>query len=59
MATYAQLKSAIAATEADAEKFFSNGNKAAGTRLRNQLQEIKNLAQKVRVEVGELKKKKD
>ena len=30
---------------------FSNGNNSAGTRLRKQMQSIKNLAQEIRVEV--------
>jgi len=32
------------------------GNKAAGTRLRKGLQEVKNLAQEIRVDVSEKKK---
>tara|TARA_R110000851_G_scaffold80043_1_gene176322 strand:+ start:269 stop:442 length:174 start_codon:yes stop_codon:yes gene_type:complete len=34
----------------DVEK-FNNGNKSAGTRIRKAMQEIKTLAQEVRVEV--------
>jgi hypothetical protein len=58
MAAYAQLKKIIDETSTDADKFFRDGNKAAGTRLRNSLQQIKKIAQEIRVEVGELKKKK-
>ena len=36
--------------EADAEKFVE-GNNSAGTRLRKAMQNIKNIAQQVRVEV--------
>ena len=36
--------------EVDAEKFVE-GNNSAGTRLRKAMQNIKNIAQKVRVEV--------
>ena len=36
---------------------FSGGNKAAGTRLRKALQEIKNLSQEIRKEVSEIKNK--
>ena len=39
---------------ADVEK-FSNGNKSAGTRIRKAMQEIKTLAQEVRVEVQTIK----
>ena len=34
---------------------FVNGNKSAGTRLRKQMQNVKQLAQQVRVEVQEQK----
>ena len=38
----------------DAEK-FANGNNSAGTRVRKAMQNIKNLAQTVRVEIQEQK----
>jgi hypothetical protein len=57
MATFQQLRSVIETAEADADKFFNKGNKAAGTRLRNSLQEIKKLAQELRVAVTEQKNK--
>jgi|TARA_R100000030_G_scaffold25517_1_gene18526 hypothetical protein len=38
----------------DLEK-FNDGNKSAGTRVRKNMQEVKNLAQQVRVEVQEMK----
>ena len=38
----------------DLEK-FNDGNKAAGTRVRKNMQDVKNLAQQVRVEVQEMK----
>ena len=38
----------------DAEKFM-NGNNAAGTRLRKAMQEIKALAQEIRLEVQTIK----
>ena len=56
MATIQNLKTLIEAAEPNADKFFNGGNKAAGTRLRNILQEIKKLAQELRVEVSEKKK---
>ena len=34
---------------------FSNGNNSAGTRLRKHMQNVKNLAQRVRVEVQDQK----
>ena len=42
-------------TREDHEKFFDRGNNAAGTRVRKALQEVKNLAQELRVEVQETK----
>tara|TARA_R100000808_G_scaffold10031_1_gene27080 strand:+ start:699 stop:899 length:201 start_codon:yes stop_codon:yes gene_type:complete len=39
----------------DVEKFVDGGNKSAGTRIRKRMQNVKNLAQKVRVEVQEQK----
>ncbi|MFD2968155.1 histone H1 [Sphingobacterium bambusae] len=51
MENYNKLKSLVAAIEADADKFFNNGNSAAGTRVRKGLQEIKTLAQEIRNEV--------
>jgi methyl-accepting chemotaxis protein len=38
----------------DVEK-FEDGNKSAGTRVRKSMQEVKNLAQQIRVEVQEVK----
>ena len=53
METLAQIQEVLNAVQADATKFFENGNKAAGTRVRKAMQEIKNLAQVVRTEVSE------
>lgn len=39
----------------DAEKFFHKGNKAAGTRARKNLQELKKVAQELRVEIQDAK----
>ncbi len=43
-----ELKALVASIEADAAKFFENGNKAAGTRVRTGLQQVKNIAQDIR-----------
>jgi hypothetical protein len=50
MEEYTRLKDAVLAVEADLSKALE-GNKAAGTRVRKQMQEIKSLAQAVRVKV--------
>jgi hypothetical protein len=49
-----KLKEILAAAEADAEK-FAKGNSAAGTRLRNAMQQLKATAQEVRNAVTEQK----
>lgn len=51
------LKQLMALVEEDASKFFERENNAAGTRLRNHLQQIKTLAQELRNEVQEEKSK--
>lgn len=51
MENYNKLKDLVASIETDADKFFNNGNSAAGTRVRKGLQEIKTLAQEIRNEV--------
>jgi hypothetical protein len=52
---YAELKALVAAMEADFNKFYNEGNKAAGTRVRGAMQELKNFAQTVRTEVQAIK----
>ncbi|MEJ2881507.1 histone H1 [Pedobacter sp. GR22-6] len=59
MSAFEKIKDLVAATEADATAFYIKGNKAAGTRLRKALQDIKVLAQDGRAEVTELKNQKD
>jgi hypothetical protein len=48
---FQQLKDLVVGLEADAEKFYNKSNSAAGTRLRKGLQDLKNLAQDIRLEV--------
>ncbi len=55
MEKFEQLKQLVLATEEDARKFYQGGNKAAGTRVRKAMQEIKNLAQEIRAEVQDKK----
>ena len=49
---YEQLKNQIAQMEDDVRK-AAGGNKAAGTRVRKSLQDVKNAAQALRVKVLE------
>lgn len=57
MKKFDELKALIASIEPDAEKFYSKGNSAAGTRVRKGMQDLKNIAQAIRAEVQELKNK--
>ncbi len=43
--------------EVEMEKFYDKGNKAAGTRARKQLQELKKLSQEIRLEIQDIKNK--
>ncbi|WP_131535882.1 histone H1 [Pedobacter nototheniae] len=57
MKKFEEVKSLITALEADADKFYNKGNSAAGTRIRKGMQDLKNLAQAIRLEVQETKNK--
>ncbi|MEX2600338.1 MAG: histone H1 [Balneolaceae bacterium] len=46
-----QVKTLMSELEGDLEKFYDKGNKAAGTRARKQLQDLKKLAQEIRLEI--------
>ncbi len=50
-----QLITLLEETREDHEKFFTGCNNAAGTRVRKAMQEVKTLAQELRVEVQENK----
>ncbi|HTR50110.1 MAG TPA: hypothetical protein VMJ10_05330 [Kofleriaceae bacterium] len=52
---YHELQQLVAGMAADFEKFYKDGNKAAGTRVRLAMQELKNFAQMVRNEVSSIK----
>ncbi|WP_207424884.1 MULTISPECIES: histone H1 [Desertivirga] len=52
---FTELKDLIVGLEADADKFYNKGNNAAGTRVRKGLQDVKNLAQAIRLEIQESK----
>ncbi len=54
MQQYEDLKVLVAEIEADVSK-AEGGNKAAGTRVRKQMQEIKKAAQRVRSTVLEIR----
>lgn len=55
VARYVELQKLVAGMAADFDKFYNGGNKAAGTRVRNAMQELKVFAQTVRTEVQTIK----
>jgi len=55
MKRYEELKNLVLSLEGDFVKFYDKNNSAAGTRVRKGMQDIKNLAQEIRVEVQEVK----
>lgn len=55
MSRFADLKGFVEGVEDDFNKFYDKGNKAAGTRVRKAMQELKSLAQEIRVEVQNMK----
>tara|TARA_R110002110_G_scaffold138144_2_gene323749 strand:- start:172 stop:351 length:180 start_codon:yes stop_codon:yes gene_type:complete len=50
-----QIRELVATTEDDYEKFYGKGNSAAGTRVRKSMQELKSLAQELRLDVQKTK----
>ena len=54
MQAYETLKTLVAEIEAEIVK-AQNGNKAAGTRVRKQMQQVKQAAQAIRTGILELK----
>ena len=56
MESYEKLVALLESMKENVEKFFVKGNKSAGTRVRTQAQEIKQLAQELRLDVQNAKK---
>jgi hypothetical protein len=56
MTTFEKIQDLVKATQEDVDKFYVKGNKAAGTRIRKAMQELKGLAQELRLEVQNSKK---
>ncbi|MEM1118300.1 MAG: histone H1 [Bacteroidota bacterium] len=50
-----KLQDHVNQMEDDFNKFYEKGNKAAGTRIRKGMQELKKLAQDIRIDVQEKK----
>ena len=55
MSRFADLKGFVDSLEDDFSKFYQKGNKAAGTRVRKAMQELKKTAQDIRVEIQSMK----
>lgn len=59
MTRYEQLKKIITELEDDFQKFYEKDVQAAGTRIRKGMQDLKTLAQEIRVEVQNKKNAKE
>ena len=55
MSKFEELKDFVAGLESDFGKFYDDGNKAAGTRIRKAMQQLKAMAQDIRVDIQEKK----
>jgi len=55
MDKYNQILEMVTGMEKDFQKFYDAGNKAAGTRIRKGLQELKAHCQTLRLEIQEMK----
>jgi hypothetical protein len=55
MGRYDQLRELVSSFEQDFEKFYVKHNKAAGVRVRKHMQELRSLAQEIRLEVQTMK----
>lgn len=53
---FGELQQLVAGMEDDFSKFYSKSNKAAGTRIRKGMQDLKKIAQDIRAEVQSSKK---
>ncbi len=57
MKRFDEIRDMIMSLEGDFEKFYDKKNQAAGTRVRKGMQDLKNLAQEIRIEVQDTKNK--
>lgn len=57
MSRFEEIKGIITGLEDDMVKFYEKGNKAAGTRARKGLQNLRKLSQEVRLEIQDIKNK--
>jgi len=59
MKTFNEIVNLVESAKEDVDKFFNKDNKAAGTRVRKYMQDLKALAQQLRADVQDLKKSGD
>ena len=52
-----QLQGILNVAQEDMTKFYEKENKAAGTRVRKEMQNLKKLAQEIRLEIQDIKNK--
>jgi hypothetical protein len=57
MSAFNKLNELVQSLEADFKKFYEQDNKAAGTRARKGLMDVKNLVQDLRKDIQEKKNK--
>ncbi len=57
MDQFEKVKDLVMGLESDFAKFYNESNGAAGTRIRKGMQELKGIAQEIRLEVQEIKNK--
>lgn len=57
MSRVEEINNLVESATDEMEKFYDKGNKAAGTRARKNLQELKKLAQEIRLEIQDIKNK--
>lgn len=55
MNKFEQIKALVSSLEEDVTKFYDKANAAAGTRVRKGMQDLKTLAQDIRIEVQDKK----
>ncbi len=55
MTKFETVKTLVMSLEDDFAKFYEKGNAAAGTRVRKGMQDLKTLAQEIRIEVQDKK----
>ncbi|GAB4330400.1 MAG: hypothetical protein OHK0038_04740 [Flammeovirgaceae bacterium] len=59
MSRYEQLKKIVTELEDDFQKFYDKDVQAAGTRIRKGMQDLKTLAQEIRIEIQNKKNAKE